>query len=371
MFDFPFKEAGVATSLYCLLLWLYIVASNYRQGLLKISVPNPNKKHTGTLVLIAFFFITHAIQGDFFHLQEAVSQYKYGAVYQEEIYGWIGKIVGYNYFLFRVIVWGGAFTLFCWTSKRFNTPVYQTAIFLVATQAIIFGYARVTLAMAVYFLGLSFICNPSGKFKLFERIFGIALICCSPFFHSSAYLMVAATLMIFVPLRKWIIILVLLCVPVLIKVLEDLFYVVLFAGGDEYLTAKMENYTNRDMGQRSIASRIIAFFQYSSYYIPLIIATISIFGKQRFKLISTSTLRLYKVTFGIILAASSFYLLGDMFYTFFYRVLYMSMIPLSIIMVKLYQDRMLSKKWFKISLIFGFTSCLLRYMYDVYLSIVL
>ena len=47
MFDFPFTEASIGTSLYCLLYYLVIVILNYRDGLNPYSYEISLRKESG------------------------------------------------------------------------------------------------------------------------------------------------------------------------------------------------------------------------------------------------------------------------------------------------------------------------------------
>lgn len=191
MFDFPIKEPTVGTSIYCLFFYLAILLANYKYGLkspFTRSVSSSRIKWT--LFFIGLFFITHCLKGDFFHMMEHV--YDYSAIsgaynFGEEIYPQIGLFVGKNYLLFRTIVWGGAFALFCLTAKRMNVPVYYAAVLLLATHSVIFCYARATAAMAVYFFGLSFLCSPLKGKTWLSYIIGVFIIILSTEFHRSSY----------------------------------------------------------------------------------------------------------------------------------------------------------------------------------------
>jgi hypothetical protein len=196
MLDFPFTEASVGTSLYCLLYYIVLLIYNYEDGLHPYTYEISLRKEKLTLFFIALFVITHCYKGDFFHLMHHVHDYSSipGSYnFGEEIYHKIGLLVGRNYLLFRTIVWGGAFTLFCLTAKRMEVSVYYTAVLLIATHPIIFSYARVTAAMAIYFFGLSFLCSPRGN-NFISYILGALIICLSLNFHNSAIIMVISIL---------------------------------------------------------------------------------------------------------------------------------------------------------------------------------
>lgn len=375
MFDFPFHEASVWTGLYCLLFYLIIVISNYRSGLkFPYQIPISSSKRRWTIFFIGFFIVTHCSNGDFFHLQESVYYYwkvrgNTWNITDEEFYSKLALFVEGNYFLFRIIVWGGAFVAFCWTAKRMEISVYYAAILLIATHSLIFGYARASLAMAVYFLGLSFLSKPS-KSKLLSYCIGFFLIFLSLKFHNSAIIMIAMTLMLFVPMRKWNIILVLVLIPLIAVVFKDYFALIAFSDStDEAIAKKIQNYSEREL-QHGISGIINMILEYTSFYLPFILTSIALFFKEGYKKCPVEILRFYKVAFGLVFVSIVFAFLGSSYITFVYRILFMSMIPVTLIVTKLYQIQLLSRKHLMWIVISGVAYLVYAYMYAIYCTIV-
>lgn len=370
MFDFPMKETNIWTSLYCLMFFLLIFKINFNVGLKKPFIrPISYTQQKWTFFLICFFFVTHCLHGDFFHFMQNVHEYIFIPGYYnygEEIYQVIAKLVNKNYFLFRTIVWGGAFGLYCWTAKRFQIPVYYAAIFLFATHSITFAYARATAAMAVYFFGLSYFCEPLRKSKKLGYLIGSLVVYLSWEFHNSAIIMIVMTGMIFLPLRKWNIIILILIIPLFSILLRDFLFLFAQETTNETLANRINVYYEREIVS-GIASNIISLFENLSFYIPFLLSTKCILKRSKLKTTS-SILYLYKVTFGLFLISTTFYFLGESFITFFYRILFMSMIPLSLIVVKLYKEGLMTLKQFHYCVIPGFIFLILRYLYDFYLN---
>lgn len=371
MFDFPFTEPSVNTSLYCLVCYLIFLRSNYQDGLLEpFTYEISRKKEVMTLFFIGVFTITHCYKGDFFHLMHRVYDYSEipGAYnFGEEIYHKIAFYVGKNYFLFRTVVWGGAFCLFCLTAKRMNVSVYYAAVLLFFTHPIIFSYARVTAAMAIYFFGLSFLCFPLNKIKI-SYILGILIICFSLKFHNSAVVMLLMSFMIFLPVRKWSIILVVIAFFLLSDIFQNLLMDIASSEDtDSTIARKIETYSNREI-IRGPARFISDSLQYASFYIPFIITTISVFNDRNLDFIPCSIFRLYKVTSGFILVSLLFLFLGSSYITFVYRVLFMSMIPMSIIIVYLFQSGLMRYYCYMWCVIPGILHTVFMYLYTTYLT---
>ena len=370
MFDFPIKEETVGASIYCLFAYLVIIWKNYKQGIkYPYSRVVPKSTINWTLFFIGFFFVTHCLKGDFFHMMQHVYDYSpiSGAYnFGEDIYPKIGLFVGKNYFLFRTIVWGGAFVLFCLTAKRMEVPVYYAALLLLATHSVIFCYARATAAMAVYFFGLSFLCNPIRGKKWLSYILGCVIIYFSMEFHRSAIIMVIITIMIFIPIRKWSIILLLVLLPVMAGFFKDiLIAVALSESTDEMLANKIQSYSEREL-HHGISGMIISTLEYASFYIPFFLTSISVFAKNKVKSVPITTMRFYKVACGLTLISVLFLFLGSSYITFVYRTLFMSMIPMTIVVSKLYQCKLMSQKYYWICLASGVAYVLIKYAYVIY-----
>lgn len=371
MFDFPFNEASVVTSIYCFVYYLILVYSNYQDGLLEpFTYEISLKKEVLTLFFTGLFIITHCLEGDFFHLMHHINDYSFipGSYnFGEEIYHKIAFCVEKNYFLFRVIVWGGAFCLFCLTAKRMTVSVYYSVVLLIATHIITFCYARATAAMAVYFFGLSFFCSPLRN-KLISYIIGVLIISFSLKFHNSAIIMLVMTMMFFFPIRIWSIILVIIVFFLCSNIFKDLLMeIVLSENTDSIIANKIDMYSQRQIkhGLSGIINRIL---QYASFYIPFIISTINIFRDDNFDFIPTSILRMYKVASGLVLLSLLFYFLGPSFVTFVYRVLFMSMIPITIVVVYLYQSDLMSNSHYRWCVFSGIIYSVDMYLYVTYVT---
>lgn len=374
MFDFPMTAQSVATALFCLFVYVLVVYPNYKRAIKEpytFNISKSTKQHY--IALAGLAMVIFCQNGDFFHLMEAVHEYNFtpGAYnYGEEIYLEIGKLTNRNYLLFRTIVWGGAFTLYCWTAKRLQVPVFYATILLCCSYIILFTYARATLAMAVYFFGVSFLCKPIKNKKLLSYIIGAVIIYASWTFHNSAIVMIVITIILLMPLRKWSIALILIGIPFIATIAKEYFYEIMIIAeeSESAVGERMSRYSHSEGGS-TISQTILNVFKYSSFYIPIIISTITIFTKNNIKKIPVHIIRLYKVAFGIIFMASILYLFGASFYVMFYRVLFMAMIPVCLITTALYKEGYISKKQFKWCYMPGMIFCILNILYNIYCNL--
>lgn len=371
MLDFPMIEHSMGTAFFCIAVYLLVFCLNYTRAIKYPYICSVNKSTKQMQIfLIGLIIVIFCKKGDFFHLMETVHGYNFtpGAYnYGEEVYLQLGKLLDRNYLLFRIVVWGGAFALYCWTAKRLKIPVYYAAMLLFCSYIVLFSYARATAAMAVYFFGISFLCKPIKNRKLISYIIGAIIIYTSWTFHNSAIVMIVITIILLMPLRKWSIALILIGIPFIATIAKEYFYAIMIIAEDSEsaVGGRMAQYSQSERGS-AISQTILRTFKYSSFYIPIIISTITIFTKNNIKKIPVHIIRLYKVAFGIIFMASIIYLFGASFYVMFYRVLYMAMIPVCLITTALYKEGYISKKQFKWCYTPGIIFCILDCIYDVY-----
>lgn len=114
-------------------------------------------------------------------------------LHYEKPYYVITNFVNNNYFLFRLVVWGGSLFLYWQTAKRLkidkSTFVFYLSICIVPLTAT----SRVSLAYALAYYGFSFLAQPITRkvSNLFSFILGSSIILFSLLFHRSAIFLLA------------------------------------------------------------------------------------------------------------------------------------------------------------------------------------
>lgn len=373
MFDFPITEVNVWCPLYCFIMYVALLCSNYHLAIDRAySINIHSKKQNIAICIVAILIISHCLQGDFFHMLVAVKEYDptpNAYNYGEPFYVALGIFLNKNYLLFRTVVLGGAFLLFCLTSRRFGIPVYNAALILLASYIVLFAYSRATLAMAVYFFGLSFLCRPRRNAKWLWYLVGIAIILLSRVFHNSAIIMVIATLAIVIPYNKITVFGAIIMTPLLLSVFQDYFLSIMQSGGlGEDITTKFDTYVELEREGLGLSGYIINTLMYCSFYIPLAIISFCLY-KLNFK-IQNDILRLYKVMILLMYISLLFIFMGDAFSVYVYRILYMTMIPIILITYRLYKNGNINKKRFLLCIRPGIYFNLVKYLYSVYCLIV-
>ena len=269
----------------------------------------------------------------------------------EPFYQYLAAYIGYNYILFRTIVWGAALFFFFQTAKRFGLDPYKTSFLMYSMFITIFDYARATLGMSIFFYGLSFLCIPLNRGKIFSPMVGGLFILSSILFHNSMALLIAMTFLAFIPLNKKILFLLIIVVIPLIPRLGDIFGLILNvfwgrSGGD--LTDKVAVYSEQvaDLEGASVFELFRRYVEYTTFVAPFVIITPIVLSNKQKTFQSTGIKRLYKVTFGILILALFLLFVTDTV-ILFNRTLFMTMIPIVIIWEYARQNKLISYFMFK------------------------
>lgn len=180
------ESAGFIQVFFNLALWfsIYIV--------LKPSYAYPyvvkeSNKRLG-LLLILLFCLYPFWGGDYFHYKEIFNDFVRNGILsgQEAIYEWIFRTFGLSYTLVRLVIWGLAIFILTWSYRR-TYPNYALILFIFGLCYLpTFSYARVSLAMSLILLGLTFIVNHGKVSRFISIVCGAILLLSAALFHKSA-----------------------------------------------------------------------------------------------------------------------------------------------------------------------------------------
>lgn len=330
-------------------LFVFIVFSFWKKNVRDINFASNSQK---SLVIFFLLYLLFAFDGgDYFH-------YLYGIHTDnqergEEIYRDIAIFVSRNYLLFRTIVWGGALTLFLLTVKRLELDIYKSAFLLFAVHISVFDYARASLAMSIYFYGISFLIKPINNGKIISVLCGVSLAALSVYFHRSMAIIIPLTFMIYMPLNKKTLIILLLLFavssPILNSILNSLMADDIYS---EDISSKIQSYGRSDREDKAFSTFewIRRYIQYLTFFIPFIWITIKFYSQQFVGYVSPTMIKLHKLTLGIILLAVSVLMTNISTFILFYRFLFMSMIPLTILWFYARRENLVSHKIYLIVL---------------------
>lgn len=342
MIDIIDTELTIVSYLFCQIAYFTIILLYWKECVKNFDI---NDIGSGLLLLVILFCVLGFENGDFYGYQSYLKDKD--TQYMEPIYGFIAEIVSYNYFLFRLVVWGGAILLFYRTAKRFkinpNNALFILFIMFIST----FDYARASLAMSVYYYGLSFLCIPIRSGKYVSYLYGLSIIFLSFFFHNSMIIciLIAPTALIRISFKKLLFFL--LAFLLLIPTIENLFFSVFdgsllakFAINDKILT-----YENLELGEVSFYEWIRRCFEYMFYFIPILFFAYYLYVDKNV-IIQNRYERLFIVSFFIMIFAIGIIVININFFVFFYRYLFMLMIPVSILVCYARSANIISQKLF-------------------------
>lgn len=350
MIDFSVTECSKGMYIYCFTFFLVIFFAYWK----KFSGFYKKQKLDLLFFLFVFVYVTTSFyNGDFWHLQDYLVSGNELWKPSEPIYDEISDFVKDNYLLFRVIVWGGALVLLINIFKRYKLNVNTTLYYFFALYISVFDYARVSLAMAVYFLGFALLTNTPKKFCLWYKVVGITLILLSMVFHTSLLAIILLTFVVWIPLNKKSLIFLIFAFPIFSLIIKFIVFDIILGGAGELIMYKVLGIIDADVGDTTILEKFRLMWHYSTFYLPFIIVSFLLFFKNDINNFPKSIFKLYKITLGIIILATSTLFLGTSSKVLFYRFLYMSMIPLTILICNLKETNILSLRLYKNIMVYG------------------
>lgn len=352
MFVFNLTGPTSTGNFYCAVLFFLIILPYWKRC---TTLPiNANNSKAGLFaILITFFAVTACYTGDFFGYKALVEIYEAGlqGFHLEPVYQYLILLIHNNYVLFRIVVWGGAVLCIVRTAKILNINILLTLyiVFLLFTTQ--FCYARATLAMAVYFLGLSVFLTGRETKRAYVIILGLALLMCSFLFHNSMIVVIALTLFCFLPITKKTIVPILIGLFILgvgIDTFMSSFQDAILGMGDTQISGKIEYSREAYEGRRSVNATFFGWVSliwgYVPYYLTFIIVAIEMLKNKVHK---GPMVGLFRVTFALVVMSTMLLIFSVQSITYFYRYLYMSFIPLSILTVYLVTNGLLSSSKYK------------------------
>lgn len=358
MIDLRWTELTPGLSLLFNISFFLFVVLNYRKSV--VSPLWPITRLNKWLFLFSFLLIVFVSPGsgsDWYSYQDLVWNYDLtpGATnHGEPIYRHIISLVNRNYLLFRIIVWGGAFLLSCMTFKRMDINTNVAIYFLVSVFLLRFNYARATLAMASYFMGLSLLLRPNKNRRILSYSLAVLFFVGAYEFHFSMLPVLLLTLVAFLPLDKpYVLIILLISLPLLATYISNHFYIIDLLE-DETIANSFSRYTEREGVTSNFLGIIANIIMYGAFVIPILITTLIVvrFNKH----IDIYIIRMYRVAISIVFFASSFLFMEFQSLIFVYRYLFMTFLPLTIMCVYFYQRKMMSKSVFSFIVMWGIIS---------------
>ena len=254
-----------------------------------------NEEILFALFLCLLFYLFPMAGSDFYKYKEFVEMSGYTDIstipqyylHYEKVYYAIVNIVHNNYFLFRLVVWGGSLLLYWLTAKRLELDK-STFVFYLGTCIVpLTAVSRVCLAYAIGFWGFSLLVKPKTRkgSNFFSFIIGVVLILASILFHRSAIFLLAILPLSLINFNKRTIWLFALAFPMIVMAISfNLFDFVLGYDQreDSILDASTASYYLENAEKRvvGIGQGIDFFFKYSSHFVLIYMIVCSVLNKK-------------------------------------------------------------------------------------------
>lgn len=259
--------------------------------------------------------------------------------FRDPLYYYLSFISFDSYTIFRLLIWGTGLLLFHKTAKRFNLNSNYTAYIFVIFFLLTFSYARVSLGMALYFYGLSYLLKPNQQNQFGSYVWGLIFIGCSYFGHRSLMALILLTPIVFIKPNKKNLILI-LTFGVLVSGLAATLLSDIITGslklGDDFGGAgeAAEQYANIEVEMEyNWKFTLMRYLRFSSFYIAIAYAVWKSIFSQYSNVISIEIKKLILLSLCIMIFAISFMVLPSWGAEIIgYRYLYMLGIPVCIML---------------------------------------
>ena len=355
------QGATFGMNLYCFMLYCFLLIVSIRGNITNLYVNEKDRFRTTLLYCgILLFALTPFVGDDFFHYHELMSEYR-GQVFGDQergleaFYQYLIYYIDGDYFLFRLVVWGASLFVVVRAARRYGANIYHTLFVILAGFIVTFSYARATLAMAVFSLGVVMICVINEqKFikKILTTIIGLITVLCSIYFHRSMFPMVViAVLWQLLPRKRqlskyslWLFpIFVAISAIVLKTAFEELLVVANTMEDESGMLDRAEYYTEQDGVKHNLNGYIRLILHYLTFYFPFIVIANAFRSDRVQQLADRKIIWMYQIMYWIMVFATSFLFLDIETDVLFDRYLYMSFIPMSLLVVSMKDNGALTK----------------------------
>lgn len=345
------EEGSVPVSIRFLYMVLYLIVFvifiNYTNKYSYDSYDNDNKKGYFFAILYTIFAVFYCVNSDYFSYRFWVENYEKISSYfsKEIVYMIIARLVKGDYELFRTIVWGGGIAITCMIAKLQRTNLYATLLIWFILYYSFFCYARASLGIGIFTLGVAMIAQNIGINRILVAV-GFLVCLSSISFHRSLLIGVLTLPILFFEINKSrLVIFAILLVGIGSVLMGTVFDIQDFSTDENYSSA-IQGYTeaiNDGMYETNSISNIIKLlWKYSLFYHAFFLISKVLFREENYGYISNETISMYKVTAAVILLATAFGVEFGLGNVFFYRVLFMTAPMLSVVASRLWQDGLLS-----------------------------
>ena len=330
-------------------------------------------------LLVIFFCVFAFWDSDYYHYKEILSYinpehgYTNQATHLEPLYIWLYDISGRSYLIFRLYVWGVSYLLFIYLSKKIDAYNRLTFSLFTILYCVTFSYARVSLGMVTLYLGIILLLYNDKRF--INAIIGVLVLILCYFSHKTMFVPLCLVPLYFVRYRRSYMIMIILIVFLIALFYSQNIISVLVDGPDSVGQFEMLSDTFKSAStygeqgvslQSGMGAILLRIIQYASLIIPLIYMS----NRKIYRFIQDNIR--YRVLYNGALIIVSFALSLGAIISFnsplCYRYLYMSYVPVVLLLSVLYGQNLLTRKKITIIIVVAGISVWYRLLYSFYLT---
>lgn len=357
MIDFPILDHNPTLAMWtiCGLLYFFTLFLFYKNAIYDINYSYTTRGRKRFFVFLVFIYSLCAFYtGDWMHLQAMVKGTVGNEIITgfglEQIYQLIINFVKGNYLYFRVIVWGlGLFCLFN-TFNICGVDAHRALLFFFGIYITSFVYARVGVALSIYFLGMVLFYKGKEDKKILYTILGVLIIFASMFFHRSLLLLVILAPLTLFPINKKtfpILIVGILCIFILQDSLLE-YALTDIMSNDEY-TERIEmygfSYRSKNVGFNM--DGLFFLWRKAIVHVPFWICIVKLYKRINSEYVPHTVQALFRFSillYTLVIVFLGTYGSGSPYY---YRYEGMLYIPITIMSTYLFQNEGMTLKTYK------------------------
>ena len=367
-------DVTLATRLWTMLLYTVLLIVGWKKTLPELEDSTPYGKYLAGMVLFA---VSDFLAPDFWNYiseVESVWSFDYSEeLHMEWIYQFFVFFVAGDYFLFRLLVWGGLLLIYAKVCKRWSTDTVAF-MFLLLVFFSQFASSRANMGVAVYYLGLSFLLVPIPEKRKRSIVIALALIAFSSIFHSTMTMLIAFTPIILLPnlaklSKKIIITFLVVVISLMIYVMNNPMEVLELLGSDTILKKfifYMEEYDELEWGKPTggISGWITFIVRELRMLTPVIILTFILRYKE--ENLPPIIVKTFNIVLAITMAAYTFRLMYPDVGVIALRMMNLTYPALALIVARMHTDKLLSSRQVYLLMAFPLLDTIYENIYRFY-----
>ncbi len=367
-------DVTLATRLWTMLLYTVLLIVGWKKTLPELEDSTPYGKYLAGMVLFA---VSDFLAPDFWNYiseVESVWSFDYSEeLHMEWIYQFFVFFVAGDYFLFRLLVWGGLLLIYAKVCKRWSTDTVAF-MFLLLVFFSQFASSRANMGVAVYYLGLSFLLVPIPEKRKRSIVIALALIAFSSIFHSTMTMLIAFTPIILLPnlaklSKKIIITFLVVVISLMIYVMNNPMEVIELLGSDTILKKfifYMEEYDELEWGKPTggISGWITFIVRELRMLTPVIILTFILRYKE--ENLPPIIVKTFNIVLAITMAAYTFRLMYPDVGVIALRMMNLTYPALALIVARMHTDKLLSSRQVYLLMAFPLLDTIYENIYRFY-----